>query len=280
MSQALASLRDRHTFVANELEKARGRLAAIIPSSTGLMPSRAIAVTLDALTRNPDLLECEPRSIVRSVLHASEIGLELGSPLGEAFIVPFKGKATMMVGYRGFVKLIRGAPRVTIVKGVLVREADDFEIDEGANVLHHRIGKGTVQNRGEITHAYSRVYYDNGSSQFEVMDRSELDVIKAAALSRSRRFTPWKEAAHVGEMYKKCPLRRQAKWLDLSPLGRRGSELDDLEMMRRGELGAIPREGFTAQRAEELKSMLDAQDKAVEVLEVEGELVEEGGVPS
>lgn len=276
MSQALASLRDRHTFVANELEKARDRLAAIIPPSTGLMPSRAIAVTLDALTRTPALLECEPRSIVRSVLHASEVGLELGSPLGEAFIVPFKGKATMMIGYRGFVKLIRGAPRVTMVKGVLVREADDFDVDEGANVLRHKLGAGSVQNRGDITYAYSRVYYDNGQSQFEVMDRVELDKIKSESLRKAgSRPTPWK--THPDEMYKKCPLRRQAKWLDLSPLGRRGSELDDLEAMRRGELGALnTRDGFDTKRAEELKSILRAQEGPVEVLDVEAELVDEG----
>ena len=271
MSQALASLRDRHTAVASQLEAARGRLSAIIPASTGLMPSRAIAVCLDALVRNPDLLECEPRSIVRSVIHAAELGLELGSPLGEAFLVPFKGKATMMVGYRGFVRLIRGAPRVTIVKGVLVREGDDFRVDEGANVLHHVIGGGTTKNRGDITYAYSRVYYSDGSSQFEVMDRGELDTIKSEALSRSRGFTPWKNPQHVGEMYKKCPLRRQAKWLDLSPLGRRGLELDDLEAMQRGELGAIPRDGFTAHRADDLKGMLEARDKPVAVIDADFE---------
>jgi len=273
-SQALATLKDRHLFVANELEKARERLNAIIPVSTGLGASRAIAVTLDCLVRNPNLLECEPRSIVRSVLHASEVGLELGSPLGEAFIVPFKGKATMMIGYRGFVKLIRGAPRVSLVKGVLVREADEFDIDEGENKLHHRVGKGDVRTRGNVTHAYSRVYYTDGLSQFEVMDRVELDKIKSESLRKAgTRSTPWK--THEDEMYKKCPLRRQAKWLDLNPLGRRATELDDLESMRRGELGVVHREGFSTERADELKAMLQSQDKRVEVLEVEGELVQE-----
>lgn len=274
MSTALASLRDRHLAVRNQLEAARKRLEAIIPVATGLTPSRAIAVCLDALSRQPKLLECDPRTIVRSVIHASEIGLELGSPLGEAFIVPFKARATMMVGYRGFVKLIRGAPKVTGIKAVLVRERDEFFVDEGENKIVHKLASGTVRNRGKITHAYSRVFYDNGFSQFEVMDIDELDKIKTESLRRAgSRPTPWK--THEEEMYKKCPVRRQAKYLDLSPLGRRASELDDLEAMRRGELGGINiREGFSAERLAELKSMIKSAEEPVDVIDVEAELVD------
>lgn len=270
MSQALASLRDRHTTVATLLEQARTRLAQVIPASTGLMPSRAIAVVLDALVRNPALLDCQPKSIVQSVIHASELGLELGSPLGEAYLVPFSGKATMMIGYRGFVRLIRGGPKVTIVKGVLVREGDQFAVDEGANELHHVLAPGTTRARGKVVYAYSRVYYTDGSSQFEVMDIDELDKIKTEALSKDRRgASPWRK--HEGEMYKKCPLRRQAKWLDLSPTGRRGVEIDELNAMQRGEYGTAPRDGFTAERTSELKEILIKRDAKVDVIDADFE---------
>jgi recombination protein RecT len=274
MSTALASLRDRHLSVANQLEASRARLRAIIPMASGLDASRAIAVTLDALSRQPDLLDCEPRSIVRSVLHAAELGLELGSPLGEAFLVPFKKAATMMIGYRGFLRLILGAPRVTMAKGVLVYESDEFDVDEGANVLHHKRAKGTIKQRGDVTFAYSRVYYIDGSSQFEIMDRVELDRIKTDALKHKRGFSPWQ--SHQEEMMKKCPLRRQAKWLNLSPLARRGVERDDLEAMKRGELGALSnRDGsFDSGRADELRAMLEAKDAKVEVIDAD---IVEGG---
>lgn len=273
MSTALASLRERHTSVRNKLEKARKRLEAIIPVATGLTPSRAIAVCLDALTRQPKLLECHPSTIVRSVLHASEVGLELGSPLGEAFIVPFKNKATMMIGYRGFVKLIRGGPKVVGVKSVLVREADTFDVDEGENKIVHKLAIGGPRERGKITHAYSRVFSESGFSQFEVMHIDELDKIKSESIRRSYGHTPWK--THEDEMYKKCPLRRQAKWLDLSPLGRRASELDDIDAMRRGELGAVNlREGFSAERLDELKRMIKSAEEPIDVIDVEAELVD------
>lgn len=272
MSTALASMRERHANLTNALEGARERIAQVIPVSTGLVPSRVIAVVLDSLTRDPYVLgNCTPASIVRSVIQASEIGLELGSVLGEAYLVPFKGQATMMVGYKGYVRLIRQSPRVTILKSVLVREADTFEIDEGENRLVHKLATGTGRQRGKITHAYSRVYYTDGTSQFEVMDIDELDKIKNAALSLAKgRHTPW--STNVEEMYKKCPIRRQAKILELSPIGRRAKEIDDLESMRRGEFGVLrDRDGFDTGRVSELKEMLRAQASKVTAVDAEFE---------
>jgi recombination protein RecT len=274
MSAALATLKQKHTYVCNQLELSRPRLQAVIPlaaAASGFTPARAIAVVLDALSRTPSLLDCEPRSIVQSVLHAAELGLELGSPVGEAYLVPFAKKSTMMIGYRGFVKLIRGAPRVTVVKGVLVREQDEFEIDEGENRLVHKVRRGTTKERGRITHAYSRVYYTDGSSQFEVMDIDELDKIKTDVINRSKgRPTPWK--THPDEMYKKCPLRRQAKWLQLTHEMKRAVTIDDDEAARRGEIDIIaPREGFMSGRNDELKDMLAAQQKPVEVIDADFE---------
>jgi recombination protein RecT len=276
-SMALASLRDRHKYVRNALTKKREEIAAIIPAGAALTPERAAGVILDALTRNPDLLKCEPNSIVRSVIQAAEIGLELGSPIGEAFLVPFKGKATMMIGYRGFVRLMLGSPRVQMVKGTLVREGDTFEVDEGANVIVHKLGQGGQKNRGQVTHAYARVWYSEALYQFEVMDREELDAIKSEVIRRSNgRPSPWKVPQHEPEMMKKCPIRRIAKVMDLSAVGRRGIELDEMNAMRRGEVSALARDGFDANRAAELKDMLKSEAISEDSREViEAELIDD-----
>ncbi len=263
-SMALATLKDRHDYVRNSLTKSQKTMQQLIPAGSGLMPARAIAVVLDCLYRNPDLLSCKPSSIVRSVMHAAEIGLELGSPLGEAYLVPFKGEATMMIGYKGFVRLMLGSPRVQIVKGVLVREGDTFEVDEGENKITHVWAKS---NRGDITHAYARVWYSETLSQFEVMDRKELDQIKAMAKGRS----PWLESKNVPEMMKKCPIRRIAKVMDLSALGRRAVEIDNLQSLARGEVSGLMREGFTSDRIDALKETLKVQTEKVEPIDAEFE---------
>jgi recombination protein RecT len=233
-------------------------------------------VVLDALARNPDLLTCTPNSIVRAAVDAAEVGLELASPRGEAYLVPFNKKgvphATMMIGYRGFIKLIRQAPRVEIVKATIVRAGDVFEVDEGNNKLTHLIKPGlTDRERGDCTFVYSRVWYTSGMSQFEVMDRAAVNAIQAKAQGKS----PWRTGDENAkdEMRKKCPLRRQAKWLELSQSGRRGQELDSVHAMIRGEEGAI-REGFETGRAQELKDMLGAQTKPVDVIDADFEEVD------
>lgn len=272
MSTALATLSEKHNTLTTQLNNARDRIAQVIPLGLGLAPSRAIAVVIDACARNPALLECTPQSIVRCVIAASEVGLELGSPLGDSYIVPFKNHkkqrtdATFMIGYRGYIRLIRGAPRVTIIKGVLVREADEFDQDEGAQALVHRVPRMTERERGEITHAYARVWYEGGSSQFEVMDRDALDKIRRMSKD-TRGDAPWNQ--HRDEMYKKCPIRRMAKWLDLSQQARRAAELDSFESMVRGEFGGETREGFVTGRADEMKDMIAAQGKPAVVIDAE-----------
>lgn len=270
-SQALASLRDRHVFVANELEKARDRIAALIPLSTGLTPSRCIAVVLDALSRDPALLECHGPSIVRTTLQATEVGLELGSPIGEAYLVPFwngkKGRkeASLIIGYKGFVKLGAG----TFDPPRLVRAGDSFEYSLGtAAEIHHKPGAGDIKQRGDVTAAYA-IAHIGDRFVFDVMDRAELDKIRSAAKATRG---PWVD--HRDEMYRKCPVRRLAKYLDLNPLTKRAVEVDDLDALRRGDVGHM-REGFDAGRAEELKAMLAAREKPQAVIDVDFEEAEE-----
>lgn len=264
MSAALATFSERHQFLAAALGQAQQRISEVIPLGCGLAPSRAIAIVLDACSRNPALLECTTKSIVRTVVAAAEVGLELGSPHGEAHIVPFNDRkkgvtqATLIIGYKGFVKLIRGGPKVTIVKSTLVREQDEFINDEGNNKLTHIVASGTTRERGKVTYAYARVYYESGQSQYEVMDHEELAKIRNSSKD-TRPSAPWN--AHTDEMYKKCPLRRMAKWLDLSQSARRAAEIDAFEATMRGELPGIQREGFQTGRAEDLKAMFTAQNE-------------------
>lgn len=272
MSTALASLRDRHIAVSNHLEQARERIAQIIPLSTGLTPSRCIAVVLDALSRDPSLLECEPRSIVRTTIQAAEIGLELGSPLGEAYLVPFNNfrknrkDASLIVGYKGFIKLAHGAfdpPRI-------VREGDTFSYRYGTSPeIIHTPGAGDVHNRGKITHAYA-IAHVGDRVVFDVMDLAELERIRDAAKA-TKPSAPWN--AHREEMYKKCPVRRLAKSLDLNPLTKRSIEVDDTEALRRGEYA---RDGFDAGRAEEFKALLRARNTEVKTIDAEFEEVPNG----
>lgn len=274
MTNALATLGDRYKALSSLLEQQRTALAQVIPPAmAGMTPSRAIRVTLDAISRNPKLLDCTQRSLVRAVVQSAEVGLELGSPLGEAYIVPYWNnkrrchEATFIPGYKGLIKLMCLDPNVSHVSAELVRERDDFDYELGLTPkLMHRPGSGSERNRGEVTHAYAVIHYRHGGvPAFTVMDRELLDTLEKDGKAKDKYQTgPWFK--HTDEMRRKCPIRRLAKTARVSlhdpALLSRAIEADEIGDMR--ATGKLP-DGFVGRRAAEMREMLGAGDAPVVV---------------
>lgn len=155
--------------------------------------------------KNPAILECDQDSILNAVLQIAMYGLYPG-PL--AHLVPFKSECTPILDYKGLVDLVvqAGAKKV---EAHVVREGDTFTYEYGLNptLVHKPAGSA-----GRVTNAYAIVWLPDGTQQFEVMDRAELDAIKNnSAAVRSGRPTPWK--THESEMQRKTVVRKLAKFL-------------------------------------------------------------------
>lgn len=274
MTTALTTAQDRYKALGGMLEGQRNKLAQVIPAAMGGMtPSRAIAVVLDACSRQPKLLECDMRTIVRACVQAAEVGLELGSPLGEAYIVPFwsskrhVSEAQFVPGYRGLIKLMCLDPTVSHVAAELVREGDVFEWEMGtAPRIVHRPSPGSARIRGAVTYAYAVIQYRHGGAPaFTVMDREELDHLEKTGKEKDKyKSGPWYH--HTDEMRRKCPIRRLAKTARVSlhdpALLSRALEADTLADERAS--GRVA-EGFAGRRAEEMRAMLGAGDQPVVV---------------
>lgn len=250
-STALVSVKDRFAAVSSALEQKKDAFEMVC-AGTGVNPTRAIAIVKQALIRDTKLLECDPRSIVRSVGHALEAGLEIAGPTGEAFIVPFynnkKGhkEAQMIIGYRGLIKLILQSGRVRNVEARIVHQGDAFDYEEGTNsYIKHKPG----DVGGEVTHAYAIAYFPDGGHQFVMMNRERLDAIREKTKSRyqGRIVGPW--ADDVEEMWKKCPVRNLSKYVELSPAAKTA-------MGRDGDVSFDMRAPVTNDRADALKAKL------------------------
>jgi len=72
------------------LQQRKGAISSVAASF--MNTDRVMKVVLRCVAMNPSLQKCTMESIFRSVLMAAELGLELGSPLGEAYPVPFNMK--------------------------------------------------------------------------------------------------------------------------------------------------------------------------------------------
>lgn len=218
MNVALAKTDPRQTEIKASLERAKGVLAKTLPSV--MTADRQIRITMLAVSKQPKLLECSPISILQACLHASQLGLEFGSPLGHAYPVPYWNakkrclECQCIVGYKGLIDLAMRSGDLQSIEAHAVYAADYFDFAFGLTQrLEHRPSLGT--DRGELIAAYALVRYKEGGVQFDVMSRAEIDAIRLRMRPPSEKApqSPWD--TDYGEMARKTVIRRLSKSLRL-----------------------------------------------------------------
>lgn len=209
------------------LEKSKDQIQLALPRH--MTAERMIRVAMTAVQRQPKLLECTPLSVVGAVVEASQLGLEPDGILGQAYLVPYFNNKTKRVeaqlqpGYRGLIALARRSGEVSTIYAELVYEADTFKISKGDSPKLKHEPNYDAEDRGKLRGAYAVVIYKDGGKDFEYMPLAELDKIRQQ--SKAAQFGPWQ--THPEEMYRKCPIRRLAKRLPLSPEFQRAAVLDE-----------------------------------------------------
>lgn len=157
------------------------------------------------------LSNCSPASVWLALKGVAELDLQLTPSLGEAYIVPYGPTATLIVGYKGLKEIAFRSGIVTKIESTLVYEKDEFTYQRGTDPGIRHVPAPFGQ-RGAITGAYTVANLTNGQVMFEVMSKAEIDAIA----EKSKSGAVWK--SHYGEMARKTPLRRLAKYLPTTPL--------------------------------------------------------------
>ena len=205
----MVARKDKQQTVMDLLEKAKGSIAAVLPKH--LTVERLTKVALSATARKPELLACTPMSLVKAVMQGAELGLEVGGLLGDAYLVPYGTEATLIVGYRGLVKLARQSGALTSIEAYTVHEKDSFELEYGLEprLVHKPFMVGP---RGEVIAVYAIARFKDGGHQVDVMTKAEVDAIRNR--SQASKSGPW--VTDYAEMAKKTVVRRMCKYLPLS----------------------------------------------------------------
>lgn len=213
-----------------------------------------------AVAGNRALEECSAGSIVQSAYRAAMLNLSPDPVLGEAYIVPYKGVATLQIGYKGMIKLaLRGGIRKIYAQ--IVREGEAFTATLGIHPdLTHTPGYG----EGQPTHAYAVAWLASGEVDFEVLAWAEVMAIKAR--SKAGNNGPW--VTDPAEMAKKTAIRRLCKRLNLeyeSPdaVALIASDDDDAGAVRRVFSTPMPElDALTSEPAAEPETATDAAPAA------------------
>lgn len=217
--------REGGTSLQTFLSRQRDRIAEVIPPGLGLTPEKVIRLAAMAVHKNRDLGSCSQVSILSSILEATSLGLEIGGPLAEAHLVKFGPECTLLVDYKGFLKLARRSGEFSLIEGVEVYENDLFRIFRNPlpTVQHEPYLEG---DRGKLTHVYAyAVLKDGAGIVLELMDMEEVE--KVRRISRSKDGPAWKN--WYGQMAIKACLKRLLKRQARSTEVAKAVDLDDRE---------------------------------------------------
>lgn len=174
---------------------------------------RFTRIALSALNNNPQLQKCTPISFLAALLNAAQLGLEPNTPLGQAYLIPFKNKGVLecqfLIGYTGLIELAYRSGNIQTIQAQIVRSNDEFYYEYGLEPkLIHR---PAATERGEFTFCYGYFKTINGGYGFSVMSKEEIEAYAATySKSSDSSFSPWKTA--FPEMAKKTCLRQALKY--------------------------------------------------------------------
>src|SRR5436190_3083475 len=181
-----------------------------------------LRVAMTALQQNPDLLKYDRGSLFAAVVSSAQLGLLPDAQLGEAYFVPFKGKVTLVPGYRGLIKLARQGD-IGFVEAEIVCANDKTLYVLGDN--SHFESMVNWQDRGPMVMVYALAKYrDGGIAARVVMTKAQVDAIRGR--SQQANGPAWSD--NYEEMAKKTALRRLAKLLPLSTTANNAFRLSEL----------------------------------------------------
>lgn len=207
--------------VIEAINKAKDAFQGRLPK--GMTAERFIFGLMTTVQKNPDLLECEPQSVLLAAYEAAECGLDLTPSRQLGYIIPYfnkeigKKQAQFQPGYRGMIQVAYRTGQVKTFFAEVVYEKDVFKrIFAPRRSVIHEPAEG---DRGNRIGAYALIEFENGDFDFEYLTAAQIEVHrKHSKKPDSLMWGPfWEEA------WRKTPMRILFKRVPIE-----GAEMDKL----------------------------------------------------
>jgi recombination protein RecT len=216
---------DAFTKIKDYVYKGEAELSKILPKE--VEASRFLRISLHAMRRNAQLLQCTPASILQCLLESARLGLEPTGGMGGAWMVPYRQKdggyqAQLIVDYRGLIRLAIESGYVQSVEAHLVREGDVFEVERGDRPIFRHV-PNFVAEPGKVTAAYAIARYKSGGYSAEVMTLDQIEGIRGR--SKAGNSGPW--ITDWNEMARKTVVRRLCKYVPMGAKVQRAMQIED-----------------------------------------------------
>ncbi len=181
-----------------------------------MTPERFTRIALSALNTTPKLGECSQMSFLAALMNAAQLGLEVNTPLGQAYLIPYNNKGRLecqfQIGYKGMLGLAYRNPELQTIQAQAVYENDEFEYELGLN--SKLVHKPALENRGEVRCYYALYKLKNGGYGFEVMSRKDVELYaKKYSKATDSSYSPWSN--NFDSMAKKTVIKQLLKYAPL-----------------------------------------------------------------
>ncbi|RAK01643.1 recombination protein RecT [Aliidiomarina maris] len=222
----------------------KNTLTAVLPKHVNA--DRMLKIALGALRTTPKLMECTTETLFGAIVQCSQLGLEPNTPLGHAYLIPFKNsrknvtEVQIVFGYKGLIDLARRSGQIVSISAHAVHENDKFSYAYGLEEkLEHVPAKG---ERGEVIYFYAVAKLVGGGHAFEVMPREDIEAIRNSSsnykFAQDKGSTVWGQ--HFIQMGRKTVLRRLFNYLPVSIEVATASALDSKSAMGEDQnMGAV-----------------------------------------
>lgn len=209
-AKAVAKKKQGSTLKAY-IAKMQPEIAKALPSV--MTPERFSRIIFSAISSTPQLAECTPESFLGAMMNAAQLGMEVNTPLGQAYLIPRKNnkkgviECQFQIGYKGLIDLAYRSGEVSVVQAHEVHEKDDFRYSFGLEPTLHHVP--TLRDRGDVIAYYAMFKTKAGGFGFEVMGKEDVQ-LHAQKYSQAYGNGPWQ--TNFDEMAKKTVLIKCLKY--------------------------------------------------------------------
>jgi recombination protein RecT len=250
-TESSAAMRTEKRTMQDYIKKMQGEIEKALPSV--LTPERFTRIVLSALSTNPKLAETTPQSFLGAMMTAAQLGLEPNTPLGQAYLIPYKNKGILecqfQLGYKGLIDLAYRSGQISVIQAHTVYANDEFEYELGLEPKLRHVPCKNV-DKGEPVWFYGMFKTKDGGFGFEVMSVADVRTFaKKYSKAYSSSYSPW--TTNFEEMAKKTVLKRALKYAPLKTEFVRGLSADEtIKTEISDDMFTVPAETIDVEAAE------------------------------
>ena len=168
----------RNMSIADMIRALEPEIKRALPSV--ITPERFIRMALSAINNTPKLSECTPMSFIAAMMNAAQLGLEPNTPLGQAYLIPYKNHGTLecqfQLGYKGYIQLAIRSGQYRKLNVLPVKAGELVRYDPILEEIEINLIEDEVQREKAPTAGYYAMFeYINGFRKALYWSREKME---------------------------------------------------------------------------------------------------------